>query len=214
MRFLAINTAHTSVEVVLSDGTYFYDADGRNASAALMPAVDGLLQKEKLRLSDLDFLACVVGPGSFTGIRIGVSAVRAFAYACRKPVLALNALQCRAFASQADGHARILSIADGSNGTAYIAQYDGDRNEMQACKCVSADEALRIASRFDGAVCADAFFAQKDARIIPPDVTCRALLRAATALKHKAGDWQSLCPLYVRQSQAESDWEKKHGALS
>lgn len=214
MRFLAIDTAHTHVEAALSCGGFFHDDNGRNASVALMPAVDELLRAAHLTLSDMDYFACVVGPGSFTGIRIGISTVRAFAYACRKPVLSLHALQCRAYNEKADGYARILSIADGSNGTAYTAEYDAQRREVVACTCVLESEALEYARGFDGAVCADAYFAAKDARFIAPDDRCRTLLRAAAALSSQAGDWQTLCPVYVRAAQAEADWEKKHRALS
>ena len=80
LKFLAINTA-VAVEAALSNGVYFRNRNCKCASAELMPQVDGLLNKSGIALRDLNFIACVNGPGSFTGIRIGVSAVRSIAYA-------------------------------------------------------------------------------------------------------------------------------------
>lgn len=208
-KFLAINTAGPSVEVVLYSGAYFRDTDNRNASAALMPAVDALLAQECGGLSALDFLACVAGPGSFTGIRIGVSAVRAACYAAHKKALALNYHQVLAYTKRADGCSAVLCVTDGANGTAYVSQYDGDRKQVKPCVCVPQAEAITAARVFAGAVCVD----EKTALLLPeafaPETDCEALLRAARAQAANAGDWSQVVPLYVRESQAERELRQK-----
>lgn len=64
----------------------------REFSRELIPAIDRLMQKNRIKLSDLDALAVVSGPGSFTGLRIGLSTVKAMAEATAKPVIALSRL--------------------------------------------------------------------------------------------------------------------------
>ncbi|MCX4314398.1 MAG: tRNA (adenosine(37)-N6)-threonylcarbamoyltransferase complex dimerization subunit type 1 TsaB, partial [Clostridia bacterium] len=100
---------------------------GSNASVSLMPAIDKLLTDAGMALSEIDAIACVIGPGSFTGIRIGVSAARAMCYALGKPAVAVNYLQSLAYNERADGVDKILCVCDGSNGTAYLAELDSER---------------------------------------------------------------------------------------
>ena len=57
------------------------DESGKPHSVSLMPLIDSMLEKAGLQLSDIDLFAVDAGPGSFTGVRIGVTTVNAFAYA-------------------------------------------------------------------------------------------------------------------------------------
>ena len=145
-KILAVNTAGPAVEVALSCGGYFRDENGRNASVSLMPAIDKLLTDAGMALSELDAIACVIGPGSFTGIRIGVSAARAMCYALGKPAVAVNYLQSLAYNERADGFDKILCVCDGSNGTAYIAEFDSERKPLRETVCVTMGEVT--AARF------------------------------------------------------------------
>ncbi len=205
MKILALNTAGHSVEVALSTGEFFRDEDGKCASSALMPHIDELLENARMSLSDLDYIACVTGPGSFTGIRIGVSSVRSMCYACGKPALGIHELRMLAYNKRADGYGKILCVTDGSNGTAYMCEYDADRNPLTDCVCVSMQEALQKAERYDGVVCADERVAPFLSNAVPPALDCSALIRAAKELYSFADEWQKLVPEYVRESQAERD---------
>ena len=60
-------------------------------SLTLMPYIEEVLEESGASLNDLDFFACVVGPGSFTGIRIGVATVKALCLATQKPALSVTA---------------------------------------------------------------------------------------------------------------------------
>ncbi len=209
MRFLALNTAGPTVEVVLADGTHVRNEDSRQASVTLMPAVDTLLSQAKLSLADLDFVACITGPGSFTGIRIGISTARALCYATGKPALGIHYLQMLAYNANADGFEKILCVSDGSNGTAYIAEFDGHRRACAPCKCVSQQEAVATASAYHGAVCVDERMATLLPQAFAPEKNCHALLRAAAACYAQAGSYTQLLPIYIRESQAERDLREK-----
>ena len=97
MKLLAVDTSGPVCGVsVLVDGVIRYECAVQNKlthSANLMPMVDTALSASSLSLSDLDRLAVVVGPGSFTGVRIGVSTVKALAHGAGKPCVAVNALE-------------------------------------------------------------------------------------------------------------------------
>ena len=211
MRFLAIDTAGSAVQAALSVGTHFSDANQRNASAVLLPAIDTLLSQAKWTPRDLSFIACVTGPGSFTGIRIGISTARAMCYALKKPAVGMHGHVVLAYNERADGFDKILCVCDGSNGTAYIAEFDSERKPLRETVCVTMGEAEKLARGYCGAVCACERTAKICENAIPPAPDCHALLRAAEAMFANACDFKDLIPLYVRESQAEKDL-KESGA--
>ena len=85
MRILALETSAKSVSVAVTEnGTLLaqaYQDRGLTHSVTLMPLLDGMLKTAGLTLDDMDIIAVAQGPGSFTGIRIGVSAAKGLAWA-------------------------------------------------------------------------------------------------------------------------------------
>jgi tRNA threonylcarbamoyladenosine biosynthesis protein TsaB len=98
MRILALDTAlgATSVAVFDTDGSRILAEErlemARGHAEALVPMVGRVLEKAGLAFQAIDRFASTVGPGSFTGIRIGIAAARAFALAHRKPVVGVSTL--------------------------------------------------------------------------------------------------------------------------
>jgi len=103
MKILALDTSTRFLCVgVYRDqqpaGEYRMDL-GRKHSAFLLPALQRILDCLRLKLKDFDYFAVGVGPGSFTGIRIGVSVIKGFAFSLNKPLLGISSLDilaCRA----------------------------------------------------------------------------------------------------------------------
>ena len=91
-------------------------------SVRLMPEVDALLARAQLPLSACDFIACAVGPGSFTGIRIGISTVKGLCLAAEKPALAVTSFDILAYAER--GGKRLVLI-DAGGGYYYACGYNG-----------------------------------------------------------------------------------------
>lgn len=216
MKFLAINTAGDCAVIAAQNGELqsgWFDPDFRRASEVLLPAIDSTLSDIRLALAQADFIACVIGPGSFTGIRIGISTARAFSYALNIPCVAVNYLQAMAYNKQADGAESIISIADGSNGTAYLAAYDQQRNTLLAPCVMTVEQADAFVATVDEprALVCDRNMSERYGGIrasCDPDT----LLRAATANAHNKIDFAMLTPLYIRVSQAEQDLMQKSGA--
>ena len=93
MNILAFDTTIKNAIIFLIQGkqskTITLDSDEKQ-SEHLMLKIDKFLKDNNVELSEIDAFGVVVGPGSFTGIRVGIATVKAFAYALNKPVVALN----------------------------------------------------------------------------------------------------------------------------
>ena len=100
MNILMIDTSGPACGVaIMADGRLVYEAElthKQTHSQRVMPMVDAALQMSDMTLEDMDVLGAVVGPGSFTGVRIGVSTVKALAHAADKPCVAVDALEALA----------------------------------------------------------------------------------------------------------------------
>ena len=100
MNILMIDTSGPACGVaIMADGRLVYEAElthKQTHSQRVMPMVDAALQMSDMTLEDMDVLGAVVGPGSFTGVRIGVSTVKALAHAAGKPCVAVDALEALA----------------------------------------------------------------------------------------------------------------------
>ena len=100
MNILMIDTSGPACGVaIMADGRLVYEAElthRQTHSQRVMPMVDTALQMSDMTAADMDVFGAVVGPGSFTGVRIGVSTVKALAHAANKPCVAVDALEALA----------------------------------------------------------------------------------------------------------------------
>lgn len=102
---------------------------GGTFSAQLVPQVAGLLQKHGLHKSDIGGFVVVSGPGSFTGLRVGLAAIKALAEILQKPIVAVSLLEVIALASGAKG--RVLALLDAGRGGIFAAEYEVAGNAAQ-----------------------------------------------------------------------------------
>ncbi|HKB99585.1 MAG TPA: tRNA (adenosine(37)-N6)-threonylcarbamoyltransferase complex dimerization subunit type 1 TsaB [Terriglobales bacterium] len=95
-------------------------------SAQLVPQIAALLENHGYRKSDLGAFAVVSGPGSFTGLRVGLAAIKALAEALQKRVAAISLLEAVARSSKAHAaaHSRVLAALDASRGDVYVGNYE------------------------------------------------------------------------------------------
>jgi tRNA threonylcarbamoyladenosine biosynthesis protein TsaB len=109
-------------------------------SRRLLPAVDFLLQSLGLRAADVDAFAVTTGPGSFTGLRVGLSTVQGLALGTGKPCVGVSALDVLA-ARNAGAAPAIVALMDAYRGEVYGALYDGEGG-IQGRASVERPEAL------------------------------------------------------------------------
>jgi len=95
---------------------------GRTYSARLIPELSSLLTRRHLQIQDLEAFAVVSGPGSFTGLRVGLSSVKALAEVLKRPITAISMLQ--AIAAQSGAKGRILAAFDAGRKEVYAGEYD------------------------------------------------------------------------------------------
>ncbi len=112
---------------------------GGTFSAGLVPQIAALLEKHGHRKSDLAGFAVVSGPGSFTGLRVGLAAIKALAEVLNKPIAAVSLLEAVASSGAASG--RVLAALDAGRGDIYAGDYElGPRLRMHSERLLSREE--------------------------------------------------------------------------
>jgi tRNA threonylcarbamoyladenosine biosynthesis protein TsaB len=95
---------------------------GGTFSAQLIPQISELLSKRGFTKHEIDAFAVASGPGSFTGLRVGLSAVKALAEVLGKPIAAVSLLEACVLASAAQG--RLMAALDAGRGEVYVGEYE------------------------------------------------------------------------------------------
>ena len=197
---------------------------GLTHSETIMPAVDGALSAAGLTCADVDVFAAVAGPGSFTGVRIGVCAAKGLAHAVGKPCCAVHALEALAMNFYGfDG--LCCPILDARRGQVYCAAFDmaggmpvralADAAEPLADFLARLPGDRRLAFVGDGVpVHADAVRGALGERalIAPPnlrDLRADAACVLAAARPETWAEAAALRPIYLRAPQAERERKKK-----
>lgn len=125
-RLLAVETATRALSVAVLDGeagtllAEVRSADSRPPSERLLPAVDEVLARARTPLAEVDAFAVSIGPGSFTGLRIGLATVKAFAFGTGRPVAPVSTLAALA-ARAAEAEGPVASALDARRGDLYAA---------------------------------------------------------------------------------------------
>lgn len=193
MKILAFETTDSIASVALySDGEVFetvIESDKRHAESVL-PAAEALLCEHGLSTADMDAFAADVGPGSFTGVRIGVCTANALGAAHGRPVVAVNALETLAFPYRKE---TVCALIDARNGNGYGAVYRNGQPIKPPCACVVADFLADLPEN-----CRMVGTATNNPQL--PSAACAARLAA-----EKQGE-KEIVPLYLKLSQAERMW--------
>lgn len=201
MKLLAIETTAPVATVALwRDGevTRYSADDTKKHAETVLPLVERLLVETGETLSAMDYFAVDIGPGSFTGVRIGVCIANAFGYAMQKPVIGCNALETLREALRGVSEP-VCTMIDARNGNAYAALYEGENVLLEPKAVVVAEYLDRLPGivRFAGDVPGLAQSDPASARY--PDAG--ALARLAARRTERAQE--RALPLYLRASQAE-----------
>jgi tRNA threonylcarbamoyladenosine biosynthesis protein TsaB len=121
--------------------------DGGNFSAQLVPQIAALLSKHGLALRDLAGFAVAVGPGSFTGLRVGLAAVKGLAEALEKPIAAVSRLEAVARSSGKQGN--IIAALDAGRRQAFVGDYE-IHGESASCTASCTGEHLLLWGELGG----------------------------------------------------------------
>ncbi len=194
MNYLAIDTSKKDLAVLARRGeevAVFRAAGREQHSVVLMDAVDDVLSRLNLTLRELNFVACVVGPGSFTGIRIGISCAKGLCFGADLAALGVTSLAAIAYAERAEDK---IAVVDAGHGHVYAQGFgqaflqagfyslgEIERLALETGACVLAAEGVPMsAKRVDICVGLD-----RACQVLPP---------------HPAAQ---LAAVYLRKSNAE-----------
>ncbi len=112
-KILAIDTSHAICSVALNISekiTSRVSAAPRQHARQLLPMIEALLAEQGLRARDLDAIALVIGPGSFTGLRIGAGVAQGLSFATGVPVLCISSLAVMAMQAHLEQHCDLVSV--------------------------------------------------------------------------------------------------------
>lgn len=184
---------------------------GRGHAERLMAVVGATLQRAGLRHADLDGYGVSIGPGSFTGIRVGVAATRGFALAAGKPAVAVTSLEALAVEGRALCPGRpIFAVLDARKDEVYAQGFDAAGRPLAGPVVVAASVAAREAATRGGVAIGSGapLLAAIDpaleiaAATVFPSIDTIARLALARLVAAKPGD-PLPSPLYVRAPDAK-----------
>ncbi len=133
-------------------------------SAQLVPQIAALLARHRLSKADIDAFIVVSGPGSFTGLRVGLAAIKALAEILKKPIVPVSLLEVVALAGKARG--KVAALLDAGRGDVYFGAYEIESDSVQVLQ-----EQLLSKAEF--------LSAARDSTVVIPDPTWAAVARDA-----------------------------------
>ena len=150
MRLLAIDTALEACSVGVVDGERVFarsEDAGRGHAERLMGMIQATMAESGLTFADLDRIAVTVGPGSFTGVRVGFAAARGLALVSGTPSVGLATLAVHAEEARiAAGVRPVLAVIAAGRGELYGALYAADGRELESPRAASAQSLAALVS--------------------------------------------------------------------
>ena len=197
MLVLAADTSLPILSVALvSDGTLVGATalEGKGSrNEKLLPTIDWLLAENSIDRRQIDLFAVTRGPGSFTGVRIGLATLQGLALVLGKPVCAMSTHEAIAFGEEG----RVAVADDAGRGEFYVSAFDGGREEAAPHLAgeLPAGRVIRVAE-----------FLQTG------NVALRCARRALAIEQGGEGDrYRDVTPIYVRLAEAEVKLRQKNG---
>lgn len=212
---LCLNTCFRSAEIMAVGEKVEFERVDANCkhSEHVLPEVEKVLKRANLGVKDVDVLGVCVGPGSFTGIRIGVALVKGFGFSRDLPCVAFNSFEVIAeqyFLNQKEAD-EVVVVLDGLGGFVFVSKLGRYGEVLVEPTCMSlAEMAEFIKQNSCEYVCHEDDkdkFALKSVELTQAayeNVLNRKLLTGKTV------SCAEISPLYLRKSQAEVELEKKN----
>ena len=200
-------------------------------SETLMPHIETALRMARVEKSELEGIAVSIGPGSFTGLRIGLASAKMMAYALHIPLIAVPTLEALAHHTICEG-VRLVPMMDAQKGNVYAQEFAWEagaegltlreahplvilpRTEVLAGLAHSTQPVLLLGDAMQkkgvDELPTGVRLAPIHARM--PRAACVGLASLTRLARGAVDDPVTIAPLYLRRSEAEVLWEKHHGA--
>ena len=217
MKILAIDTSSSICSTAILDDQVLIDKNelnnGRTHSENLMPLIDELLKRNNITVKDINLLACSVGPGSFTGIRIGVASIKAIAEVLKIKVAGVTSLET--LAKNVKYADTIVSLIDARNNQVYCGIFDRKCNKKEEYIADDINEVIKNLKKYDkitfvgrGAVLHKDLLKEELENVKFSDLNEQSAENVGKIgykkyLENDLCDADSILPIYLRKSQAE-----------
>ena len=199
MNYLAVDTSGQNLTIIIckDDKVYkHFDSEcGVKHSTRLMPQIENLASEVGFDFTKADFFCAVVGAGSFTGIRIGVSTIKAMCFAFNKPCLPITSFDTLAYNDCGD---KVLAVIDAKHNGFYVCGYLNQKVCLEPCY-VDKAQVEQLLKEYKG-VSIQEIDGLNVHKVDIANGLCSAIINN---LDKVSSDLESLTPLYVRKSQAE-----------
>lgn len=228
MNILGLDTSTRAASVALiKDGELvgeYVINDKRTHSQKLLPMLESLLKIGDINLKDIDMLAVCVGPGSFTGLRIAMSTVKAISHVEKIPIVAVNSLESLAY-NIFETSKKIIPILDAQRNQVYTAKYTikgGKLIEEEEIKVVEIEKLIEDIDekKEDVIVLGEAVSKYEDILVNEYITLFRSVSNVSKAssvcslsvekIKENKDVYNcyDILPMYIRKSQAEMQYEE------
>ena len=212
MRLLAINIAFSNSDVAICfDETKNYKTLPSSAkqSENILCAVDELLVQNSIKIQDIDIMACVVGPGSFTGIRIGVALVKGM-YKAKKSIklISICSLDLMANMAKTQTNEDFWCVINALSGNLFACKYSKDGERITQPKMIFGDDIEQIKGVVFGLNNENLDIVTKSLKF---DAQCLLDYAMILAEQEKFVPENEFLPIYLRKSQAESQLDENNG---
>ena len=244
MRILALETASSACAVAVVDGGNVLAEVAlqvpRAHSTRLMPLIAQMLDDSGVAKADLDGIAVGIGPGSFTGLRIGLATAKGLAFGLGKPCAGVSTLKAMAYGTGAQ-IGLVVPMLDAKRGEVFTAVYAAGSQDpatwaelippshMHVDQLAEAIRSLReglrhswqfvtvcgdVAAKYAGALGLGEASRLAPAGAMLPRAWAVAELGAAALAAGQGLDPDALVPIYLRKSEAETLWEARKSPSS
>lgn len=217
MKILAIDTSSPICSVAILENDNLVDEinldDGRTHSENLMPLIDSVLKRNKLDIKDIEMISCCVGPGSFTGIRIGVSTIKPMAEILNIKIASVTSLEV--LARNIENAETIVSLIDARNNQVYCGIFDQKYNKKEEYLADDINSVIEVLKKYENMVLTGSgTILHKDLLIqsLSSPKFCSENNQSAKNcgkigykkyVENNLCDSDTIIPIYLRKSQAE-----------
>lgn len=217
MKILAIDTSSSVCSVAILEDDKLIDKneldDGRTHSENLMPLLDELLKRNSIDIKEVELIACTVGPGSFTGIRIGVASIKPIAEVLNIKVASIMSLE--ALARNVENKETIVSLIDARNNQVYCGIFDKEYNSKEEYIADDINEVIKVLEKYDnitfvgnGSILHQELLTQKLRNVEFSDNNKQSAENVGKMgykkyLENNLCTADTIMPVYLRKSQAE-----------
>lgn len=154
MKILSIDTSSSNCATALLEDDKLIDENSLNNglthSENLMPLIDELLKKNNIELKDIDLISVSIGPGSFTGIRIGIASIKAMAEVYNIKIASVTSLETLARLDESDKNK--ICLIDAKNNQVYFGVFDKEYNLVEEYRADDIENLIDIMKKYDNSI--------------------------------------------------------------